>query len=127
MNNHYFEEKPTLINDGERKICINLNVLAYISSARNYCNLYSYDGKMMCSIRQTLEYLHHILPSSMFCKVNRSCIVNVWHVDFIIGKCVYMKKGTEIVVSKSCIKDFEEHFIELCGNCSSQPNMTFVP
>lgn len=118
MKTNYYEERPTLINDGERRFCVNLMALAYVMSARNYCNLYSHDGKLMCSIRQTLEHMCSILPEGVFCKVNRSCIVNVWQVDFIIGKCVYMKHGTEIVMSKSCIKDFESHFIEL-GEISS--------
>lgn len=112
-------EKPTLINDGERKIVVNLKELAYVSSARNYCNLYSCDGKLMCSVRQTMEYMHSILSDDVFCRVNRSCIINVWQVDFVIGKCVYMKHGNEIVISKSCMKDFESHFRELGEICSS--------
>lgn len=113
MNNNFIGEKPTLISDGERKFCINLRVLAYVSSARNYCNLYSSEGKLLCSIRQTLEYIHSVLPDTMFCKVNRSCIINVWQVDVVIGKCAYLKHGEEILVSKSCMKDFESHFVEL--------------
>lgn len=112
--------RPTLIKDGERRLCVDLSQIAYIESARNYCKLYSVDSKMICSIRHTLDYMQSILPDSVFCRVNRSFIINVWQVDFVIGKCVYMKHGNEIVISKSYVQDFEGHFIELCENCSSR-------
>lgn len=84
-----------------------LDDIVYIKSARNYCDLFSYENKFrLRSIRITLndicKYLH------TFIRINKSCIVNLSHIKSINhrGKNYYVdfhepfKEKVEFKISK---------------------------
>ena len=70
LNRQYFE-----FDDGDKHHVIPYDEILFISSDDKYTYLNTSDNKRYC-IRKTLKEWNEVLPGELFCRINRSHIIN---------------------------------------------------
>ena len=71
--------RPVMLKAGDELVRFSLEDLVFVEADRAYCNLHMVDGRMY-NIAHPLAYMEPLLPKEHFVRVNRSYIVNVWHI-----------------------------------------------
>lgn len=68
---------------------LSLDDILWIEADRSYCKVHSIDGKTRM-LSFPLAEIEKRLPVSDFIRVHRSCVVNIKHVNFLIGNSLRM-------------------------------------
>lgn len=69
--------------------------ILYIDAAGSYCNVHtSVDKSKKLTLAITLAELKAFLPSDIFIRTHRSYIVNINHIERIIGNIIYIGKDS---------------------------------
>lgn len=70
--------------------------ILYVEGMQNYLKLYFKDRTLI--IHQTMISIEEVLPKEFFFKIHRSFIVNIAHIDSIIGGCILID-GKELPIA----------------------------
>lgn len=79
--------------------------IAWIEAAGSYCTIHMDDGSQATGSFPLERILERYLPHSIFLRVHRSYVINVYKVTKFVGNCVYIGKQM-IPVSTSFKKNF---------------------
>ena len=103
MRNVRIEERPVLLDNGERLSRIQLDSVVYIEADHKQCVIFMADGQS-----HRLSYpLGSLLPSlpPVFVSVHRSYVINIWHVHSIYGTMIFMDNGVRLQMGKTYTVD----------------------
>lgn len=76
--------------EGKLQVFIFSNIY-YVMAKKNYAEIHTVKGKYF--VHLTIKCLEGILPGELFCKIHRSCIVAIDHVEKIDHNRVYIEKA----------------------------------
>jgi DNA-binding LytR/AlgR family response regulator len=71
-------------------IRVNYSDLVYIECVKNYLRIVTTKGTHMVPV--TMKHIEEILPQDKFCKIHRSYIVSLNHIDRFNNKWIYMRE-----------------------------------
>ncbi len=91
-------------NNGKYKK-ISFGDIIFLKADRSYCEIH-YGNDECLLISFPLTSTQHILPPRHFFRINRSYIVNLKYVDFLMGNTLYIKK-----MSLTIGRDYRENVI----------------
>lgn len=68
--------------------------ILYIDASGSYCNVNTtVEKSKKITLAITLAEIHEFLPSDTFIRIHRSFIVNINHIERIIGNIIYVGKN----------------------------------
>lgn len=85
-------------DSGFKKITI--DDIEYLEASRSYCELHLANGSNMVVSVPMSEVVKH-LHSDLFIHIHRSFIINLRHVNAIMGNTIVMEDGSKLPVSKA--------------------------
>lgn len=96
----------------ERILKIDIYTIIYIEGFSKEAYVYTYDDEYM--IKEKLYGLEEKLKQYGFIRINKSIIINVHEIDYIIPEIynrysIYMKNGIVLVLSRNYMKSFKEY------------------
>lgn len=96
----------------ERILKIDIHTIIYIEGFSKEAYVYTYDDEYM--IKDKLYELEEKLKQYGFIRINKSIIINVHEIDYIIPEIynrysIYMKNGIVLVLSRNYMKSFKEY------------------
>jgi DNA-binding LytR/AlgR family response regulator len=75
-NNSAFAPTSILIKDGYDLVAVLFSEIVYLVSADNYVQFFLANGKSVLT-RSTMAEMINRIPSTTFCQISRSCIINL--------------------------------------------------
>lgn len=104
---HEPDQGHIFVKSDQKMIKINYSEINYIEAFADYVKIYIQDAKRIVTL-QTMKKMNELLPSSSFCRIHRSYIVNLSKVDSF--------NGTEVNIENKVIpigKNFKQGFMSL--------------
>lgn len=104
---HEPEQGHIFVKSDQKMIKVNYADINYIEAFADYVKIYVQDAKRIVTL-QTMKKMNELLPSSSFCRIHRSYIVNITKVDSF--------NGTEVNIEEKVIpigKNFKQNFMTL--------------
>ena len=92
-NAQTFTPSSLLVKDGYDIHKIAFSEIVYMQSADNYVQLFLDNGKTVLT-RSTIAEMQGRIPEAIFCRISRSCIINVHCVTAVEKKQVMLKEHT---------------------------------
>ena len=92
-NAQTFTPSSLLVKDGYDIHKIAFSEIVYMQSADNYVQLFLDNGKTVLT-RSTIAEMQGRIPEANFCRISRSCIINVHCVTAVEKKQVMLKEHT---------------------------------
>ncbi|SHN28286.1 LytTR family DNA-binding domain-containing protein [Chitinophaga sp. CF418] len=89
------------------EVILTRNIL-YISVKLNYCTIKLSDNRKIL-LRQSLKQVEEQLPEDMFCRVHRSYIISLEHVEKVCVDLIVMG-NVEVPFGENYKKDFFRRF-----------------
>ncbi len=85
---------PVFIETGNSftKVRLDVDKVSHIKSDGKQCILVKTNRELL-EVSMLLGQLEEILPSDKFVRVSNSDIINIWHVDSICGRTIYLDNG----------------------------------
>lgn len=99
------------IKDGNKYIKLKNKEILYIISMGNYAEFYMINGAKKITL-VSMNQLEDQLPLGLFCRISRSTIVNIEHVDSIIGNKNIVINNTSLNIGQA----FSENALEMILN-----------
>lgn len=106
--------KPTFLSNGTSMRRINLEDIVLASSDHHQCSIVMSDGTSFV-VPCPLGELEETLPNHMFVRIHRQCIVNIWHIELLIGTIVLMDNGARLCVGKTFVGVLDDHICIIEG------------
>ncbi|MEL6632264.1 MAG: response regulator transcription factor [Bacteroidota bacterium] len=94
------------VKTDQRLVQVAYEEIKYIEGLREYVRIHTTKDKLI--ILQSLSRLLEALPDAHFARIHRSYIVNITHIDSIVGNMVYIED-----VALPISKGQKEHFISM--------------
>lgn len=88
-----------VIKVDKKHILINLNEIQYLESLGNYVKVWKDDGFLLTP--RTLISFEEQLPSELFVRVHKSCILNKKQVHYLEGNMISLKNGQQLTIGKN--------------------------
>ena len=85
------------VRQGESFLRIDWKDILYVETMQNYLKLYTKEKVLV--IHQTMALLENKLPKNMFFRIHRSYLVNISHIESIIGNCLFVN-GTTLPIAQ---------------------------
>ena len=92
-NAQTFTPSSLLVKDGYDIHKIAFSEILYMQSADNYVQLFLDNGKTVLT-RSTIAEMQGRIPEGIFCRISRSCIINVHCITAVEKKQVMLKEHT---------------------------------
>lgn len=84
------------------------NQILYFQSALHYIDIIT--GEKRYHAKLSFKQLKKILPSQ-FVQCHRTLIVNLWKIDYINKKDIFLINGEDLPISDSCLEDVRKAYI----------------
>lgn len=103
-------EHKISLNDGQKDIILNSDVIEYVKSDNVYINIFTDTGSYL--IRKKLCEMEEILLCPVFYKPHRSYILHLGKVKSYDGRRIHMRSGKEIPISRGKGNEFKNAMLE---------------
>lgn len=85
------------------------NDILYIEASGSYCNIhFALDNSSKLVLALTLVELQEYLPTDIFIRTHRTFIVNMNHIERILGNTIYIGETT-VPIGRDYKKDVFDH------------------
>lgn len=84
-------------------IKINFEEIYYVQASGDFVNIFLRDKKILLS--ENLKVWEGLLVQNHFCKVHKSYIINIRHIDRVVGNIIHINNG-QIPIGRSFKKSF---------------------
>lgn len=101
-----YDAKCMLINDSRSKILVRYSDVRYIKSENVYLKVVTESKSYL--MRKKLIDMESELSGGSFVRIHRSYIVGLDYVSAFDGKSVIMTDGTQLPLSRGCVKQFKD-------------------
>lgn len=91
---------PVFLDNGSVEVRIKLENIECIEADDKHCIVHMTDGSRH-RLSDGIGVMAGIMPTEIFVKVNRSCIVNIYQIRQIVGRSLYLYSGRSVVVGKT--------------------------
>lgn len=112
---NYTEKKPEYSsvvfirdNSGYRKVLV--KDIVHLEAARNYCDIYLANGKMI-NVTMPMSEVHEYFDPILFKRVHRSFVVNLEHVCSYMGNQLTFENGKKITIGREYSEKVENEFV----------------
>lgn len=105
--------KPFMLYDGERYKRIEPNEIAYLEADHMKCYVHMCDGQTSYTLSAPLGNIEPLLPSDIFVRIHRRYIINIWHVQLVMGRLVRLDMGKSLTLGETYGRALENQFIVL--------------
>ncbi|SDG04998.1 LytTr DNA-binding domain-containing protein [Bacteroidales bacterium KHT7] len=107
----YSEHVFVRIEWGYKRVCI--HDILYLEAQQDCCNIYLLKENKVSRIMVTIpmcEVLEDLDPD-YFMRIHRSYVVNLEHIDVIVGNMVRMDNGREFTISRGHKDSIDDLFV----------------
>jgi DNA-binding LytR/AlgR family response regulator len=105
---------------------LDCSTIRYVEAGKNYCKIYTTHHLFM--IMSTLKVVEAALPAGEFCRIHRSFIVSVAHINSFDHQVVYLQ-GKQLPVGSTwlprllrCLPILGAHSVQRTPGMRSQPS-----
>ena len=91
---------------------VELSSISHLEAQNKIVLIYLTDGKVLQSNQALYTFEELLTLQDGFYKCHRSYLVNIHHIDTYTAKFIQLRLGTQIPISRSCHKDFENAYFD---------------
>lgn len=105
------DQNRIVIKDGGKIKILPLQEIVHLEADDDYVKIYSINGKFLK--KKTLQYYEDSLAQDSFCRIHRSHLINISHIERIDpyeknGHLALLKDGSKIPISRSGFQKLKE-------------------